>query len=373
MTRFRAACCVALAFATLLVSACGSGAGQGDGHGGAQGRGSTTLTVAYAEKTASAAEETFAYCVPKALGLFSKHQLSVNMTYNDGSTAAIQSVASGSADLGFASAASIAAAVDKGVPIKAIAGATTFWPYRLATEPGSPVTSIADLKGRKIGVISLGSASYADLVAELKSAKLSIDDVHVVAVGADTSAAQALHSGQVDAIDTYRDAYTFLEAQGQRFAYLPTPESTKDLFSLTYFASDKAIASRRQALIAFIQSSYQGLIWSYTYPSKALQLLYQDFPKLPGANDPTGSEAKITAIQMQAAIDGWVPQTGQKDATQWGAWEKLPDSRWRSLLAWAKDTGQVQGTLAVHDVWDGSLMAEIYDFDAAHTVALKSV
>lgn len=353
---------------SLLLAGCGSAANGGST---AKSGTPTKLTVAYAEKTISAAEETYSYSVPKALGLFKEKNLDVDMTMNDGSTAAIQSVASGSSDIGFASAASIATAVGKGVPIKAIAGATTFWPYQLATKPGSAITSIADLKGKKIGVISLASASYSDLISELKSGNLTVKDVQIVAVGADTSAAEALNSGQVDAIDTYRDAYTSLESQGQHFQYLPVPDTTKDLFSLTYFTSTKTLQEKRQALIDFVQCSYKGLIWAYTKPDDSLKLLFADFPQLPGSSDINSADAKQTKVQMQAAIDGWVPQNGEKDASKWGNWESLSDKRWEKLVQWAKDTDQTDKLLTVDQVWDGSLMKDIYDFDAAQVLQLK--
>jgi hypothetical protein len=100
-------------------------------------------------------------------------------------------------------------------------------------------------------------------------------------------------------------------------------------------------------------------------------LLFADFPQLPGSSDINSADAKQTKVQMQAAIDGWVPQNGEKDASKWGNWESLSDKRWEKLVQWAKDTDQTDKLLTVDQVWDGSLMKDIYDFDAAQVLQLK--
>ena len=80
------------------------------------------FTLALARNVITPAEETVTYAVPKQLGYFKQENLNVSYLLTDGSTAVIQAVASGSADAGYASSMNIAAAVDKGVPVKAFAG-----------------------------------------------------------------------------------------------------------------------------------------------------------------------------------------------------------------------------------------------------------
>ena len=135
------------------------------------------LTLALARSAITPGEETFTYAVPKQMGWFKREGINVSLLKTNGSTAALQAVASGSADIAYASSVNIAAAIDKGVPVKAFAGITVQWPYFIGVPPGSPIRKIADLKGKRIGVISLASASYADLKANLKIAGLREADV----------------------------------------------------------------------------------------------------------------------------------------------------------------------------------------------------
>ena len=136
-----------------------------------------TLTLALARSAITPGEETFTYAVPKQMGWFKREGLNVNLIKTNGSTAALQAVASGSADVAYASSLNIAAAVDKGVPVRAFAGLTVQWPYFIGVPPGSPIKKVSDLKGKRVGVISLASASYADIRANLKMAGLKEGDV----------------------------------------------------------------------------------------------------------------------------------------------------------------------------------------------------
>ncbi|GAA1165978.1 hypothetical protein GCM10009654_23610 [Streptomyces hebeiensis] len=108
-------------------------------------------------------EEVATYAVGKAEGYLAEEKLNVDVINTDGSVAAVQAVASNSADIAPADAGAILAAREKGVPVRAIGGLVRNWPWRVAVQPGSEVRSPADLKGKKIGVISLasGSAIYA--------------------------------------------------------------------------------------------------------------------------------------------------------------------------------------------------------------------
>jgi len=169
------------------------------------------LTLALARSAITPGEELFTYAVPKQLGWFKREGLNVSLIKANGSTAALQAVASGSADIAYASSLNIAAAVDKGVPVKAFAGLTVQWPYFIGVPPGSSIKRVGDLKGKRVGVISLASASYNDLKANLKIAGLSEADVTVVPVGAGARAAAALKNDQVDAIDSYSDSFTVMK------------------------------------------------------------------------------------------------------------------------------------------------------------------
>lgn len=322
----------------------------------------TNFVLALARSTTTPAEETFTYAIPKQLGYFYDENINPSLLYTDGSTAALQAVATGSADIAYASSVNIAAAIDKGVPLKAFAGITIKWPYFIGVPKGSSIHSIADLKGKRIGVISLASASYADLRANLKLAGLAEADVTIVPVGAGARAAAALNSGDIDAVDSYSDSFTIMRQNGVEFNLLQRPDEMNRLFSVTMVTSQKIFDQKPHELSAFARAAYKGMIYTRLYPESALQLAFKEFPELRGANNSAGIDTQNTAEAMAIALGDSIP-TDKPDPETWGKWLDIPNERWQAVLSFAHETGSTERLLAVKDVWNNSLMPEIYNFD----------
>jgi len=319
------------------------------------------MTLALARNTLTAAEETFTYAIPKQLGFFAAENLTPSILHTDGSTAALQAVASGFADVAYASSLNIAAAIDKGVPLKAFGGLTVKWPYFIDVPPNSDIKTIADLKGKRVGVISLASASYADLRTNLKLAGLTEEDVTMIPIGAGARAAAALASGEVDAVDSYSDSFTVMRQNGVDLTLLARPEPMEKLFSVTMVTSEKILREKPQQLASFARAAYKGIIYTKLYPENALQLAFAEFPELMGSDDLQGEGAKNTAEAMAIALGDSIPASGEPES--WGMWLNIPLERWDSVLGFAHETGLSERKLSVEEVWDGSLMQEAYNFD----------
>ena len=114
--------------------------------------GTTTPAMWYNEMTIGA---------PKAqggLGFFEEEGLEVEFTGASGSTAAVQLVGAGQADIGgHIGTAPTIIGVDQGLPIIAPWLITRRNIYAIVIPEDSRLTKLADLKGQKLGVFSLGS------------------------------------------------------------------------------------------------------------------------------------------------------------------------------------------------------------------------
>ena len=328
------------------------------------------FTLALARNVITPAEETVTYAVPKQLGYFKQENLNVSYLLTDGSTAVIQAVASGSADAGYASSMNIAAAVDKGVPVKAFAGSTIKWPYYTAVREGSDIKTIADLKGKRIGVISIASASYTDLKANLKLAGLSENDVTIIAVGAGARAAAAIMSNQVDAVNSFAENFEIMAQNGVSLRKLPRPDSIEKLFSVTLVAREDTIKNNPEKLVAFARSAFKGMIYADRYFDSALRLSFKEFPELPGSSDPSGEAAQKTARIMKIALYEHIPDDGS-DPSTWGRWQDIPRDRWQAIIQFAFDAGQITKKLDVEQIWDNSLIPQIYNFDVNDIIIKK--
>lgn len=346
------------------LSACADGpSSSSDGASGAR----ATLQLAVPSAVVAPKEEVATHAVGDAEGYLAEEKLKVDVINTDGSVAAVQAVASNSADIAPADAGAILAAREKGVPVKAIGGLVRNWPWRMAVQPGSEVRSPADLKGKKIGVISLasGSAIYARAYASdagLDPAK----DVDLLPVGVGAQALAALEDGKVDVLALYTQAYTTIENTGTDLRYLDNSDAFDGIRSLTYAVTEKTLKEKKDVLTRYLRASYKALLFSAVNPEAAMRDGYQAFPRLL-----TGKKADDRIADDTRTLEAWiktaVPATGEpEDFKDWGA---ISDGEWDKTVAYTRTAGQITEDVPLPELWDGSLLTGANDFDPAAVIA----
>lgn len=140
-------------------------------------------------------------------GFFAKNGLQVNLVPVTSGPNALAALAGGSIDVFSASPELVLPAVARGVKVQVISGMTKmFWELlandTVAKQTTSYPASLQVLKGKKIGVIALGSNSDAMLQAMLADAGIPLADVTRVSVGIGPTAAAALDQNLVQAVVT---------------------------------------------------------------------------------------------------------------------------------------------------------------------------
>jgi NitT/TauT family transport system substrate-binding protein len=345
----------------LTLTACGGGSSSGGGES------DNEITVAFAGAVNAPKEDVATYAVAKDQGFLDQEKLKVKTINADGSAAALQAVTSRSADITAADAPSILAAKQKGVPIKAVGGLVQNWPWRIAVKPDSPIKSGADLKGKKIGVISLasGSAPYARAFA--RQAGLDGDkDVQLLPVGTGTPAASAFNSGKVDALALYTPLYAAIENSGTKFRYLPNAGAFQGIRSLTFAVREDTIKKKKDALTRYLRAAYEGVLFSEINPEGAMQIGFKTFPAMLSGQSADKRLAGDTKV-LQKWLDSATPATGDPEKfTNWGA---ISDAEWKKTMEFTKGAGQITKDVPLNDVWDPSMLADANQFDPASVIA----
>lgn len=345
--------------ASLSLAACGSDSSESGGN--------AKITFAIASAVIGPKEEVATYSVAKDQGFLAEEKLDVSTINADGSVAALQAVASGSADITAADAGSILAAREKGLKIKAVGGLVQNWPWQIAVTKGSPIKSAADLKGKKIGVISLasGSAPYARaFVAQggLDPAK----DVELLPVGVGAQAAAAINDGKVDALALYSQAYQVIANSGTTFDYLQNPDMFQGIRSITFAVREDSLTKDKDAIARYLRASYKGMLFSAVNPEAAMRIGYKVFPAIlagKNADDQIATDTKT----LNAWIKTATPLTGAPETfANWGA---ISDEEWTKTRTYTKGAGQISSDVNIADVWDSGLLAEANKFDSAAVVS----
>jgi NitT/TauT family transport system substrate-binding protein len=353
----KANCLIGVTALALLVSACG----------GAPAASTSAeikeVTVAITTASLAQKEDVAVFAVGSQLGYFEEEGIKIKTVNADGSSAALQAVAAGSADITSPDAGSILSAASKGVPVVAVGGLVQNWPWAIGVPVDSEIKKGADLKGKNVGVISLasGSAPYARAYAE--DAGLNpASDVNLLPVGVGGQAASALTGGDVDALALYGQAYTAIEQAGVKLRYLPNSDRFDGLRSLTFATTKGKLSENTKLYEGFLRASYKALVFSAKNPEAAVQLGYKEFPQLLAgkqADQRLKGDTELLTTWIKSAIPTDVPLDQAKD---WGA---IPEADWTATQSFATAAGQITKALSVESFWDPKLLAAANNFDSS--------
>jgi len=308
------------------------------------------------------------YAVAKGLGFYEEEGLDVEILPSDGSTAAMQAIASGSAQVASGDAANIIAAYQQGVPVQGIAAFAINYPWKIAVSPSSDIRVAEDLAGKKIGIISLASGSNAYTRAFLQEAGIDPDTgAELIPVGVGAQALAAIEGGDVDALALFGQAYALVENLGFEFRYLENPAVFDPLYSASFAATTSTVADDPEALEGFLRASYKALVFSAVNPRAAMQIGYQVFPEL--LSDVSDTDTKLE--EDTRVLAAWIESATLPGAVEsWHDFGMIDESRWDALNAFATGAGTIQGPAPFDEAWTQALLPAANDFDVAAIVAM---
>jgi ABC-type nitrate/sulfonate/bicarbonate transport system substrate-binding protein len=130
-------------------------------------------------------------------GYFKKHGLDSNLIYIRGGTTAVQALLAGEIQFGHLSPAPMMTAWAQGADFVWIGTTTHQMVFTLITD--SSITRGSDLKGKKIGITRIGSASDLAVRTALEQFGLGPKDVTMISVGGIPDILAAMRAGAVNA------------------------------------------------------------------------------------------------------------------------------------------------------------------------------
>ena len=253
--------------------------------------------------------------------------------------------------------------MEKNIPVKAIGGLVQNWPWVMAVKPGNAVNGPDDLRGKKIGVISLASGSAPFARAYVAAAGLNPEsDVELLPVGVGAQAATALNNGDVDMLALYTQAYAVIENAGTALEYLENPDVFTGIRSLTFAVSSRTLEEQKDVYTRFLRASYKAMLFSAENPEAAMQIGYKVFPQILAGSTPAERlEADVRSLKAWLATS--TPATGTP--AEFGDWGAISADEWAKTQAYTLEAGQITGEVDLGDVWDDSLLAGANEFDKA--------
>ena len=205
--------------------------------------------------------------IAKAKGYYTAEGLDVTFQVGKGGADVAKQVAVGNADMGGGIGDTAIIVRANGLPLRGVAllGGRTL--TQIVARKDANVKSLADLKGKNIGVLAFQDTTYYNLLGAMKSAGLSKDDASIQAVGP-AGMVQLMISGSLQAISAVPEWTAAIEAAG-------IPVDTIDIETVfpamaqAILASDDIIAKRPEVVKKFVRATLKALREVMANPEQA--------------------------------------------------------------------------------------------------------
>jgi len=282
---------------TATLSACGSG---GESAAPAESGGLTPVTFAMASPSWNAGYAVMA--VVEAEGFYEQEGLKVTTNLFPSATQAAQQVAAGGADLGLMTVEPVAIGRGKDLDLTYFSSYWAKWIYSLQVPGGSSVKSIADLKGRKIGVTAVASSGATFARTAMKLNGLGENAASLVPIGAGAQQINAIKSGQVDALALWDIQYQIVRNAGVTLTPLPV-EQTADAWGGGFATTRKNIEEKRDVLERFGRAVAKAFVFAKANPEAAVRDLWRLYPETRGSEPEEKALADGVKV-LQVRLDG---------------------------------------------------------------------
>jgi ABC-type nitrate/sulfonate/bicarbonate transport system substrate-binding protein len=297
----------ALASATLLCVTIGSGSARAD----SVVRVGTAVATVFDFVPLNVGMET---------GIFKKHGVDVQELNFGGAAKMHQAMVAGSIDLGLGGGPELAF-IPRGEPVLAVAAVMGAPTLTLFVRKDPAIKSLADLKGKKISVSTVGSLTSWLARQFARSQGWGPNDVDIVALGALSARISALRAGQTEAGVVDIVHATVMQSKGEGTIMLPFSKIVPDFITHAVFARDAFMKEHPQALRDFLAGWFDTISYMHAHKAEtvsiAAKVMHQPADVVATAYDvtmpvfsTTGKfEAKPLAVLRQSFVDmKWLPK-----------------------------------------------------------------
>ncbi len=319
----------------------------------------TTIRVGFCAKTMTAAAAS-AFAVATKMGWFAKDGVKIELVAIAGSGDCVKAVATKDVLFSIPSIEPLAVIRPQGLKAKNFYTAYQGNIYGFAVPDESPIKTVADLRGKRIGLISMGSAGLIVTRALVSAEGMDPDkDVSIVVAGEGAQTAALLRSKQVDALSQFDTQYALVENAGIKLRTLARPEIEK-FPSNGFIALEETLTTRRKDAVAVAKGYAMGSVFAIANPEAAVRMFWEIYPQSKSVGKEEAQALKDDVNVLSARIRNWRLEAG--GATKWG---ESVTANYQAYLDWLLKAGVLKEKSNASDLITNDLIDEINAFDVA--------
>lgn len=321
----------------------------------------TKVRVGWCARTISSAAAPFA--IATKLGWYEKMGVSVELVPLPGSGDCAKFVATGETLLGLPSVEPVTVMRAQGAKIKTYYTAYQGNIYGIAVPADSKVQKMSDLKGQKIGVIGMASASAIIVRALAKEEGMDPDkDISVVVAGEAGQTAALVRNGSVQALSQFDTQYALVENAGVKLRRLKHPSIDK-FPSNGFIAMEDTLVKNRKEAVAIAQGYAMGTLFALNNPEAAIRILWDMWPQTKSTSKDEATALTHDIATLNARAVSW--RLESSGAKKWG--ENLVEN-YQSYFDWLLANGTIKEKASAAEIVENGLIDEINKFDQAAVI-----
>jgi NitT/TauT family transport system substrate-binding protein len=306
----------------------------------------------------------------EVLGFFRDENIEIQTVQFDGTGVLLPQIANKSITVGYPIPDPLILSHDAGkspLPIKFFYNVNHSYNWEIVVPVASSINTLADLKGKTIGVIALSVGNVPVTRSILREAGLKPgDDVQLVAVGQGPATINTFTSGRIDALNLFDVVHSQMEADGIAIRRVPLPEKYRQLSGNSFAAHVDTFRDNPDLLKRFGRAYTKGLVACDANPEGCVRAMWRLHPS---SRPTTADEAKIVADSvriLQANMKNKVPSAGA-GAPVYG---RFDERSWKTSLDVLTENGMLQNRdVDLSKLYTNEFVPAFGDFDHAAVVA----
>ena len=238
--------------------------------------------------------------------------------------------------------------------------------WEFAVLESSPIKTIADLRGKTVGIVSMGAGKSFMTRATLKSEGVEWSDVTIQPVGFGVQAFQALRTKQIDMLNLWDSMHEALEQSGTKIRRLTMPKSYQGLSSHGFLVTQKLVRDNPDLIARFGRAATKGTVACQANPTGCLQAFFKRYPDQRPKNGTDEEIMRRELAVMNSRLNNIASfQPGQDQL--YGAYE---DRDWNALIAALKLGEQLPADLSIplDSLYTNRFVADYNRFDKSDVV-----
>jgi NitT/TauT family transport system substrate-binding protein len=306
----------------------------------------------------------------EVMGFFRENEIDLTTVQFDGTGVLLPQIANGQITVGYPIPDLVILSHDTGrdpLPIQFFYNVTRQYNWEIVVLENSPIRTLADLRGKRIGVISLTTGNVPVTRAILREAGIDTQrGVEIIPVGQGAAAVNAFRNGQVDALNQFDVVHAQIAVAGTPIRRIPIPAKYRAISGNSFAAHTNTIRNNPDLLRRFGRAYTMGLVACEANPEACVRLSWQLHPTLrPTGGDQQQQLANQVRIMLGNLANKIPP--GNVGARSWG---DFSEEGWRTNMEILRENGQLRRTdVPLEAVYTNALVPEFGRFDVNAVIA----